>query len=109
MEADDCYIGEDQQYVKCPASFVNRTETEFMQQRCHNRQETVNKQFKQWDVLKQRYRHNITAHGEDFRAFVVSTQMIINNNESLFKYGYFHPPFHNNDDDSDISYDTDAK
>ena len=47
VEADDGYIGEDQQYVKCPASFVNPTKTEFMQQRCRNCQETVNKRFKQ--------------------------------------------------------------
>ena len=109
VEADDGYIGEAPQYVKCPKSFVNPTETEFMQQRCRNRQETVNKRFKQWGILKQRYRHDIVAHGEAFRAVVVLTQMIINNNESLFECGYRDPPFHNNGEESDISYDTDTE
>ena len=46
VEADDGYIGEHPQWVKCPKGFANLEETEFMQQRCRNRQETVNKRLK---------------------------------------------------------------
>jgi hypothetical protein len=35
VEADDGYIGEAPQYVKCPKCFANPNETEHMQQRVH--------------------------------------------------------------------------
>ena len=41
VEADDGYIGESPQYIKCPKSFTNPEETQYMQQRIRNRQETV--------------------------------------------------------------------
>ena len=43
VEADDGYIREAPQGVKCPKSFANPEETLFMQQRARNRQETINK------------------------------------------------------------------
>jgi hypothetical protein len=33
VEADDGYIGEAPQYIKCPKSFTNPEETKFMQSR----------------------------------------------------------------------------
>lgn len=51
VEADDGYIGEAPQHVKCPKSVTNKKDHEYMQQRCRNRQESVNKRFKQWGVL----------------------------------------------------------
>jgi hypothetical protein len=72
VEANDGYVGEAPRHVKCPKSFTNPEETEAMQQRVRNRQETVNKRFKQWGVLKQIFRHtskdNIGAHGDCFAA-----------------------------------------
>jgi hypothetical protein len=53
VEADDGYIGLAPRYVKCPKIFANLEETGFMPQCVRNRQETVNKQFKHWDCLKQ--------------------------------------------------------
>ena len=46
MEADDGCIGEHPQWVKCLKGFVNLEETEFMQQRSRNCQETANKRLK---------------------------------------------------------------
>ena len=46
VEADDGYIGEAPRHVKYPKSFTSKAETEFMQQRVRNRQETINNLFK---------------------------------------------------------------
>ena len=43
VEADDGYLGEAPEFVKCPASFTNPEETLFMQQRVRNRQDIQNK------------------------------------------------------------------
>ena len=45
VEADDGYVGEAPLHVKCPRSFTNKSETEAMQQRVQNQQETVNNRF----------------------------------------------------------------
>ena len=57
VEADDGYVGEAPEFVKCPASFTNPKETLFIQQRVLNRQEAVNKRMKNWRILKQVYHH----------------------------------------------------
>ena len=88
VEADDGYVGEAPQHVKCPKSFTNKPETEAMQQRVRNRQETVNNRFKFWGILRQVYRHDIPKHGYVFRAIAVITQISINNGEKLFQCGY---------------------
>ena len=72
VEVDEGYIGEHQQRVKCPRGFANKETTEYMHQRCRNRQETVNKRIKQFGELKQRYRHDLRLHGDVFRAYDVS-------------------------------------
>jgi hypothetical protein len=101
VEADDGYIGEHPLHIKCPAGFANPESTLFMQQRARNRQETVNKRFKDWGLLKQVYRHEISSHGLAFRAIAVITQLAINGGEALFECGYRDPPYENNDDDDD--------
>jgi hypothetical protein len=90
VEADDGYVGEAPQYVKCPKSFTNPPETEAMQQRVRNRQETVNSRFKQWGVLKQVFHHkeNIGSHGDCFAAIAVITQASINHGDRLFDVRY---------------------
>ncbi len=117
VEADDGYIGEAPRHVKCPKSFTNPAETEFMQQRVRNRQETVNNRFKNWGILRQRFRHaaNLCLHGDIFRAIAVLTQLSINNGEPLFSTGYRDPPHTNSaydvlsddDDDDDEDFDDD--
>jgi hypothetical protein len=49
-----------------------------MQQRARNGQETVNKRFKDWGLLRKVYRHEISSHGLAFRAIAVITQLAIN-------------------------------
>ena len=88
VETDDGYVGEAPQHVKCPRNFTNKPETEAMQQRVRNRQETVNNRFKFWGILRQVYRHDIAKHGYAFRAIAVITQLSINNGEKLFECGY---------------------
>eukprot|EP00586_Coscinodiscus_wailesii_P007529 CAMPEP_0172490504 /NCGR_PEP_ID=MMETSP1066-20121228/20932_1 /TAXON_ID=671091 /ORGANISM="Coscinodiscus wailesii, Strain CCMP2513" /LENGTH=305 /DNA_ID=CAMNT_0013258997 /DNA_START=109 /DNA_END=1022 /DNA_ORIENTATION=- len=92
VEADDGYIGEAPRHVKCPKSFTNPRETLAMQQRVRNRHETVNGRFKQWGVLKQVFRHDITWHGNVFRCVAMITQLSINNGDALFECKYPDPP-----------------
>ena len=100
VEADDGYIGEHPRYVKCPRGFANLEETEYMQQRVRNGQETVNKRFKDWGALRQIWRHSIPLHGDVFRAIAVMTQLAINQGEKLFECGYRDPPFEVDGDDT---------
>lgn len=88
VEADDGYIGEAPNKVKCPKSFTNRVSTEAMQSRARNRQETVNARFKNWQILRQIFRHKIHTHGEVFVAIAMITQMTINRGDKLFQVQY---------------------
>jgi hypothetical protein len=101
VEADDGYIGEHPRHIKCPKGFANPEVTLLMQQRVRNRQETVNRRFKDWGLLKQVYRHDIPSHGRAFRAIAVITQLSINGGEALFECGYRDPPYGEDDDDDD--------
>ena len=107
VEADDGYIGEHPQYVKCPAGFADLPETEYMQQRARNRQETINKRFKVFGAMKQVWRHAIELHGEAFRAIAIILQLTINNGERLFEVGYRDPPWEKVDNDGDAEMDPD--
>ena len=93
VEADDGYIGEAPRHVKCPKCFANPPETEFMQQRVRNRQETVNKRFKDWEILRVIFRNDTLLHGDVFRSIAIVTQLSIQNGEPLFQCGYRDPPF----------------
>ena len=79
-----------------------------MQQRVRNQQETVNKRFKDWGILRQLFWHKISDHGEYFCAIVLLTQLAINAGEKLFSTGYRDPPYTNNafdaaEDDDGVS------
>ena len=93
VEADDGYLGEHPRHVKCPGGFCNPPETEFMQKRVRNRHETVNKRFKQFEALKQRWRHNLGHHGNVLRMAAVLTQVSFSEGEPLFQCGYRDPPY----------------
>ena len=88
VEADDGYVGEAPQKVKCPASFTNPEETLQMQKRVRARHETVNKRFKQWGCLSQRFRHDAGKHGDAFRCVAVITQLSLKMGEPLFDVEY---------------------
>ena len=72
VEADDGYIGESPHKVKCPGCAANPTEN----------------LLKNWEILKQVYRHDIIEHGDFFRAVAVITQLSIENGEPLFEVDY---------------------
>ena len=88
VEADDGYVGEAPQHIKCPKSFANPEETLAMQKRVRSRQETVNNRLKQWGCLNERFRHDTRKHGDVFRAVAVVTQLSIQNGEPLFSVDY---------------------
>ena len=88
VEADDGYIGEAPQHVKCPKGFMNLQNMARMQSIVRRRQETVNKRFKMWGILKQVYRHDILKHGNVFRSICIITQLSILNGEPLFSVDY---------------------
>ena len=95
VEADDGYVGEAPRHVKCPKCISNPVETEAMQQRIRNREETVNNRFKNWGVLRQRFQHALPEHGDMFRSVGVLTQVSIDNGENLFSTHYRDPPYIN--------------
>ena len=101
VEADDGYIGESPEFIKCPKMFADQTATERMQSIVRQRHETFNKRFKQFGVLKNRYRHDIKKHGDVFRAVAVITQIALDNGEPLFSVDYHEP-----DSDSEFEDDT---
>ena len=70
-----------------------------MQQRVRNRQESCNKLFKDWEALKQIFRHDLLLHGDVMRTIVIITQIKINSGERLFECGYRDPPYDDDDDD----------
>jgi hypothetical protein len=78
VEADDGYIGEAPQKVKCPGCASNPTENQEMQNRVRSRHESLNGRLKNWEILKSMYRHDIMEHGNVFWAVAVITQISIN-------------------------------
>ena len=112
VEADDGYNGEAPHYVKCPRSIVSWRDTEEQQSIVRRQQETINKCFKQFGLLKQVFRHDIMDHGDCFRAIAIITQLSIQNGEPLFSVEYRDPYLDDNyfpeaedDEDSDGSCD----
>ena len=88
VKADDGYIGEAPQFVKCPKSNANLEGTERMQLIVRRQQETVNKRFKHFGCLNQVFCNNIERHGEYFRACCVISQLFRKNGEPLFPVEY---------------------
>lgn len=84
VEADDGYIGEAPVHTKTPNMFTRKKEKLEMQARVRNRHETVNKRFKQWGCLNQRFRHGVEQHSACFRAVAVLTQLSLEFGEPLF-------------------------
>jgi len=86
-ETDDGYRGSSPLYAKCPAvDFVGPDEVA-MKQRVRNRQETVNKRFKNWAILAVPYRHKLLDHQSVFCAIVALTQLSFVENP-LFQVDY---------------------
>ena len=86
-ETDDGYCGSAPRYAKCPGVVEAIPDNAEMQQRVRNRQETVNKRFKNWAILSTPYRHKLLEHQTVFGAFVVLTQLCFAENP-LFQVEY---------------------
>jgi hypothetical protein len=103
VEADDGYRGESPVFIKCPTSIGNHEACEQQAAYVRRRQETINRRFKQWGILKQVYRGDVSKHGQAFRVAAIMTQIAITNGEPLFQVGYKDPDFDNlYFEDSDI-------
>ena len=92
-EADGGYRGECPQHVKCPSHLTSEPEAAYMAQRVRSRQETINKNLKDWTVLQVIYRNDPGDHPYVFRACCVMKQIGINNGKKLFQTGYKDPPY----------------
>ncbi len=87
VEADNGYVGHADK-VKCTNKDCNPTENLAMQACVRSRHKTFNGCLKNWGILGQVYRHDITKHGTVFYACVVITQLAIDNGERLFEVKY---------------------
>ena len=88
VEADDGYEGEAPIKVKRSSSTGIPEEKHRMMGIVRRRQETVNRRFKQWSILKQVFHHELSMHGRGFTAIVVIGQLAIQNGKSLFQVEY---------------------
>ena len=84
VEADNCYIGHADK-ITCPNNNCNLTENLTMQACIRSWHETFNGCLKNWGILRQAYRHDITEHGTVFYMCMVITQLAINNGEIFFE------------------------
>jgi hypothetical protein len=87
LEADKGYRGEPQ-YIKTPNDYGLTYLAKEQKKNVRARHETVNKRFKQFGCLLERFRHDKTKHGDAFRAVAVITQLAIENGEPLFDVEY---------------------
>jgi hypothetical protein len=87
VEADDGYRGHPDK-IKCPKNDANPAANLAMQGRVRARHETLNGRLKNWGILKQVLRHQISLHGDVFWACAVLTQLAIDNGEPLFGVDY---------------------
>ena len=102
-QADDGYLGEAPEHIKCPASFVQANDTEAqrsMAQTVRSRHEKVNKRFKHWGCMLQRFRHGPELHAECFYAVAALTQLAIENGEPMPQVDY-QDVFHEANEDVD--------
>jgi hypothetical protein len=86
-EADDGYRGSAPLYAKCHGVIEANPDKAGMQQRLRNRQETVNKWFKNWAILSNLFRHKLPEHQTVFGAIVVLAQLYFTENP-LFQIDY---------------------
>jgi hypothetical protein len=106
VEADDGYVGEAPRYVKCPKSIGNHEAMAADAAFVRRRHETINRRFKQWGILKQVFRGDLSKHGQAFCLCAIVTQLCIENGEPLFQVDYEDPDWDNfYFDDADIDDD----
>lgn len=90
VEADVGYIGDCPYYCKCPKSIVHKEGQQQMRGELRMRHENVNKRFKNFECLANRFRHPLNKHSPFFRAVAVLTQLSISGGEALFGMREYH-------------------
>lgn len=85
VEADAVYRDE---RCHCPFDFCFNEEQYRAKFTVRARHETVNKRFKQFGILNQRFRHPKEKHGEVLMSIAVITQISIRNGYPLFPVQY---------------------
>lgn len=84
VEADDGYIGDNPQFIKCPGSITANPAQKRMKARMRMRHESVNKRIKNFSCLTDKFRHDSAElHGACFRAAAVLVQLSMEEGEEL--------------------------
>jgi hypothetical protein len=74
--------------IKCPNNDCNLVENLGMQSVVRSCHEMLYWRLKNWGILEEVYRHDITLHGTVFYACAVITQLSIKNGKPLFEVEY---------------------
>jgi hypothetical protein len=86
VEADNGYVSEDPMFCKAPGGISTAVDGRGKERSTvRARHETVNARLKNFEILKQVYRHDLLDHSDVFRAAVVLIQLAIENGEPLFQ------------------------
>lgn len=87
VEADDGYAAE--RLKTLTPKYHSRTQNDAeLRQHNRNRQETINKRFKDWNCLRVMGRHGLLEHSTIFRAVAVICQLAIQSGEPVFADEY---------------------
>lgn len=82
VEADSGYAGEPD-WIRAKGDYATR-EDKREKNRVRARQESCNRRFKVWGILKQEFRHSLKKHVLIFRSIACITQMGIDHGDCLF-------------------------
>jgi hypothetical protein len=86
VEADNGYVSEDPMFCKAPGGISTAVDGRIEERaNVRARHETVNSRLKNFEILKQVYRHDLLDHADVFRAAAVLIQLAIENGEPLFQ------------------------
>ena len=88
VETDDGYWGEDPHHCKTPKKTFVSKEKARMAGITRQRHETVNRRFKQWKCMVERFRHGAVKHSWCFRSVAIFTQLAIEDGEPAFQVEY---------------------
>lgn len=88
VEADDGYRGEPY-YISLPNELGGGGERQRKAKTvARQRQETINRKFKEWKILQSRYRHDVKFHKTVFRAIATITQIDLRSAQFSFQVEY---------------------
>ena len=74
--------------VRAPGTIFSKPQNQAMEKIVRARHEHSNRRIKQWAILRQEFRHDLTHHESVFCAIAVMTQLCIQNGEPLATESY---------------------